>query len=194
MSNVDSSLIDSAIIYATEKHKNVERKGNGIPYIIHPLEAMAIVATMTKDHELIAAAALHDLIEDTDVTYVDIEKRFGKRIADIVANESQNMLPGYKENESWIETKKRALEHLKASSLDCKIIALGDKLSNIRAMYHDYKDLGDKFWSRFRESDPRLHKWRYNELTKCFKGLEDTYAYMEFKKLVELTFMGIEDL
>ena len=86
--NLDTELVDRAIIYATYGHKNTRRKGNNIPYILHPLEAMGIVASITDDQELIAAAALHDLIEDTDITYDDIKNEFGKRIADIVLNES----------------------------------------------------------------------------------------------------------
>ena len=64
----DSSLLDKAIVFASNAHKNTERKGKGFPYIAHPLEAMSIVASMTNDQELLAAACLHDVIEDTDIT------------------------------------------------------------------------------------------------------------------------------
>ncbi|MBR0274962.1 MAG: hypothetical protein IJQ76_01960, partial [Prevotella sp.] len=56
---LDSSLLDKAITLAVEAHKNTERRGKGFPYIVHPMEAMSIVATMTNDQELLAAAALH---------------------------------------------------------------------------------------------------------------------------------------
>ncbi|MBO5542372.1 MAG: HD domain-containing protein, partial [Acholeplasmatales bacterium] len=61
----NTALVDKAINYAVLHHKDVFRKGKNVPYILHPLEAMSIVASITDDHELMAAAALHDLIEDT---------------------------------------------------------------------------------------------------------------------------------
>ena len=60
--HIDSSLLDRAIIFAVNAHQGVERKGKGFPYIVHPMEAMSIVATMTNDQELLAAAVLHDVI------------------------------------------------------------------------------------------------------------------------------------
>lgn len=190
MNNIDTTLIDKAIMYATNNHHNVLRKGKKIPYILHPLEAMAIVSTLTDDYEIIAAAALHDLIEDTTVKYEDIKREFGKRIADIVINESDNALEGYA-TMTWKEKKQKAFEKLKASPIECKMVALGDKLSNIRAIYYDYKAVGNKLWERFNVQDPKLHKWRYIELTKCFVELKDTEAYKEFNRLVKEMFDGI---
>jgi (p)ppGpp synthase/HD superfamily hydrolase len=189
--DLDTSLVDKAIIYAVTHHKNTRRKGKNIPYILHPLEAMGIVATITDDQELIAAAALHDLIEDTDVTYDDIYNEFGKRIADIVLSESNNAIDNY-EDLSWHEIREKTMEKLKKASIDSKIVALGDKLSNMRAIYTDHKILGEKLWLRFNEKNPKEHKWRYVELTKCFDELQDTNAYKEFRNLVSKVFDGIE--
>ena len=70
---IDSSLLDKAIVFAARAHKDTERRGKGFPYIAHPLEAMAIVATITNDQELLAAACLHDVLEDTNVTYDELK-------------------------------------------------------------------------------------------------------------------------
>lgn len=76
---IDTELLDRAIIFAVEAHHNTERRGKGFPYIVHPMEAVEIVSTITGDQELLAAAALHDTIEDTSVTYEQICERFGQR-------------------------------------------------------------------------------------------------------------------
>ena len=81
---LDSDLLDRAIIFAVNAHHNTERRGKGFPYIVHPMEAVAIVATITPDQELLAAAALHDTIEDTDVTVEQIREAFGDRVAELV--------------------------------------------------------------------------------------------------------------
>ncbi|MCQ2120034.1 MAG: HD domain-containing protein, partial [Bacteroidales bacterium] len=65
---LDTSLLDKAILFATRAHSGTERRGKGFPYIVHPMEAVEIAATMTSDQELLAAAILHDTVEDTDVT------------------------------------------------------------------------------------------------------------------------------
>ena len=71
---IDSCLLDHAILFAVHAHANVARKGKGFPYIVHPLEAMTIVATITSDQELLAASVLHDTIEDTDTTFDGLPK------------------------------------------------------------------------------------------------------------------------
>ena len=73
--NVDMALIDRAVDYAREKHKDQKRK-DGSPYIIHPLAVAEIVAEIGLDTDAILGALLHDCIEDTDSTYDDIARVF----------------------------------------------------------------------------------------------------------------------
>lgn len=185
---VDSSLLDRAITFASKAHQNVERKGKGLPYIAHPLEAMSIVATMTNDQELLAAACLHDVIEDTDITYEDIKEEFGKRVADIVLAESDTVIPNMSEAESWEQRKQLAIDHLASAPRDVQMVALGDKLSNMRAIYRDYRAIGDELWYRFHVTDPSLHAWHYRGLAKALSPLKKTDAYQEFIFLIGETF------
>lgn len=52
---IDSSLLDKALHFAIDAHANIERRGKGFPYIVHPMEAVSIVASITSDQELLAA-------------------------------------------------------------------------------------------------------------------------------------------
>ena len=79
---VDMTLIDRAVEYAQEKHKNQKRK-DGSPYIIHPLAVAEIVAEMGLDMDAILGALLHDCIEDTDASFDDIAKHFGTTCAEL---------------------------------------------------------------------------------------------------------------
>lgn len=83
-------VLDHAIAFATKAHEGQFRKGTQIPYILHPMEAAAIVGTMTTDDEIIAGAALHDVVEDTDTTLEDVVRLFGERVGSLVASESEN--------------------------------------------------------------------------------------------------------
>lgn len=185
--HIDTSLLDRAITFAVKAHQGMERKGKGFPYIVHPMEAVCIVATITNDQELLAAAALHDVIEDTDTTADDLKKEFGERVAMLVEAESDDKTGGSKA-ETWHQRKQDTLDRLRNADLDIKIVALGDKLSNMRAIAHDYAVLGDELWNRFTVKDPAEHAWRYHALAEALNDLSDTDAYKEFHTLVNKTF------
>ena len=180
--------MDRAIVFAVKAHHNTERRGKGFPYIIHPLEAVEIVATMTTDQELLAAAALHDTIEDTDVTVEQIRARFGDRIAELVHSESDQFTEGVSEEDSWHDRKQAAIDRLAAASHDAKIVALGDKLSNMRAIWRDYQVKGDALWSIFHVKDKASHEWHYRGLAASLSELSDTFAYREFVRLIDEVF------
>jgi len=185
--HIDSSLLDRAIIFAVNAHQGVERKGKGFPYIVHPMEAMSIVATMTNDQELLAAAVLHDVIEDTDTTVDELLQEFGERVALLVEAESDIKMEG-PAAVTWHQRKQIALDKLTVASRDVKIVALGDKLSNMRAIACDYAKMGDELWNRFTVKDKAEHAWRYRGLVQALSDLSGIKAYEEFRMLVEKVF------
>ena len=185
---LDTNLLDSAIIFAVRAHAGTERRGKGYPYIVHPMEAVEIVATMTPDQELLAAAALHDTVEDTDVTVEQIRAEFGERIAALVAAESDEMPAGVSEEESWHARKQAAIDRLKRARHDAKMVALGDKLSNMRAIARDYAVKGDALWNIFHVKDRKEHEWHYRGLADALRELEGTFAFQEFEQLINQVF------
>ena len=185
---LDTDLLDRAIMFAVRAHAGTERRGKGFPYIVHPMEAMEIVATMTSDQELLAAAALHDTVEDTDVTVEQIRAEFGDRIASLVASESDTFEQGVSEEDSWHARKQAAIDRLSSAPHDAKIVALGDKLSNMRAIARDYAMQGDKLWNLFHAKDPKDHEWHYRGLADALRELHDTFAYKEFEQLINQVF------
>ena len=185
---LDSDLLDRAIKFAVDAHHNTERRGKGFPYIVHPLEAVEIVATITPDQELLAAAALHDTIEDTDVTVEQIRAAFGDRIAELVHAESDQFTEGVSEEDSWHARKQAAIDRLAAAAHDAKIVAMGDKLSNMRAIWRDYQIKGDALWSIFHVKDKASHEWHYRGLAASLSELSDTFAYKEFVRLMDEVF------
>ena len=185
---LDTTLFDKAVLFAVRAHAGTERRGKGFPYIIHPMEAAEIVATITPDPELLAAAILHDTVEDTSVTVEDIRREFGDRIASLVAAESDIELAGQSEEESWHARKQAAIDRLAASSHDAKIVAMGDKLSNMRAISRDYAVIGDKLWNIFHVKEKSEHAWHYRGLAASLSELSDTFAYQEFKELISKVF------
>ncbi|MBO4499978.1 MAG: bifunctional (p)ppGpp synthetase/guanosine-3',5'-bis(diphosphate) 3'-pyrophosphohydrolase [Bacteroidaceae bacterium] len=186
---LDTSLVDKAIKFAVDAHHDTERRGKGFPYVIHVLEAMEIVSTITNDPEMLAAAALHDTVEDTDVTIDMIRSEFGERIANLVETESDTIIEGVSEQDSWHERKKAAIIRLRNTSHDGKIVALGDKLSNMRAIARDYRRQGDNLWILFHAPNGKPdHEWHYRGLADALSELSDTDAYVEFTQHIDFVF------
>ena len=143
---------------------------------------------MTTDQEVLAAAALHDTVEDTDVTIEDLRLEFGDRIASLVAQESEERHEGMNDEESWHNRKRISIERLAKAPHDAKIVALADKLSNIRAIARDYAVKGDELWNIFHAKDPKDHEWHYRGLAASLSELHDTFAYQEFVRLIDEVF------
>ena len=186
---LNTDVLDRAIVFAVRAHAGTERRGKGFPYIVHPMEAVAIVATMTPDQELLAAA-LHDTVEDTDVTVEQIRAEFGDRIAALVATESDIVVQGVSAEESWHIRKQDTINRLANASHETKIVALGDKLSNMRAIARDYAMQGDALWNLFRIKDSKAHEWLYRGLDDALSELHDTFAYKEFEQLINQVFVN----
>ena len=80
------------------------------------------------------------------------------------------------------------MEELRQSNRDVKIVALGDKLSNMRAIARDFARYGDDFWNQFHAKDPQSHAWRFRALVDAMSELKGLEAYEEFANLVECVF------
>ena len=180
---------DRAIMFAAQKHSGAVRKGTKIPYIVHPMEVAAIAATMTDDPEVLAAAVLHDVAEDVGITEGELTERFGERIARLVMSESEDKRGGENKAESWRIRKEETIQHLQnATDINVKIIALSDKLSNMRSIYRDYTSIGESFWLRFNQKDKTQHAWYYSEVAKALSDLSDTFAWQEYSQLIKNVF------
>ena len=182
------NVLDRAIIFATNAHADQFRKGTQIPYILHPMEAAAIVGSMTTDEEVIAGAILHDVVEDTETTVEDVIRMFGERIGSFVASESENKREDLPAESTWKIRKQETLDHLSAATIEVKMITLGDKLSNIRAIYRDYQVIGDELWQRFNQKDKNERYWYYSSIAKCISELSNYPVYKEYQELLEKTF------
>ena len=142
---LDTHFFDKAVAFAIQAHSGTERRGKAYPYIIHPMEAVSIVATITNDPEMLAATILHDTVEDTDVTIEQIREIFGDRVADLVQHETAPL----DDSLTWREKKTQQIKQLAEAPYDSKVVALGDKLSNMRGIAWDYRKIGDEVWKLF---------------------------------------------
>ena len=184
------TLVSDAMIYATRAHDGALRKGTNLPYIVHPSEVAAIASTLTDDPEILAAALLHDVMEDCNVSEEELAQRFGARVARLVKCETQER--NGDPSETWLVRKRGAVERIAQAGRSVKIIALSDKLSNMRAIHRDYDTHGERLFERFHQHDKALHAWYYRSFAALLKGeLGDTLAWKELCEHIAYVFADI---
>ena len=182
-------LVSEAIAFAVKAHDGMRRKKSQAPYILHPMEAAVIVGSMTDDQNLIAAAVLHDVVEDADITIEEIESRFGKRVRELVQSETEDKRADLPPAETWRIRKEESLEVLKnTEDLDVLMVWLGDKLANMRSIYRDFKVEGVQMWQRFNQTDVSQQAWYYRSIANLTNRLSHTSAWLEYNTLTDLVF------
>jgi (p)ppGpp synthase/HD superfamily hydrolase len=151
-----SNLVAEAYRLASDAHEGQLRKDNGSPYITHPVTVAELLHDAGFDDEVIAAALLHDVVEDTEMGPDEIAERFGDRVAEVVEALSED--EGIQDYE---ERKREHREQVEESGRDAIAIYIADKLSNLRDMRRIYAEEGETIASRFKAPlDVRVRLWR----------------------------------
>ncbi len=177
-----TSRVEEALLYASKKHYGVYRKGTRIPYIVHPAEVQSIVFLVAPENErALVAAALHDTVEDSDETVEHLRTIFGD-VADIVAEESED------KSKTWQERKQATIDFLRSdvASNEARLVALGDKLSNSRAMKDDLEKEGILMWNKFNEKDPIKQKQYYQGVLDALNCFDHTEEWQELRSIIHL--------
>tara|TARA_A100001011_G_scaffold190895_1_gene199565 strand:- start:4442 stop:6607 length:2166 start_codon:yes stop_codon:yes gene_type:complete len=136
----DQTYINRAFQYAYDGHNGQNRK-SGEPYITHPLHVAIYLCELNFDKETIAAALLHDLVEDTEISYDDLKKEFGEEVADIVDGVTKLDKIKYSTNEEAKADAIRKMVIAMSKDIRVLILKLADRLHNIQTIeYHqDWK-------------------------------------------------------
>ncbi len=189
------NMLEEAIVYATIMHQGEVRKFSGIPAILHPIEVAQILSTMTDDQEVITAGILHDIVEDTDGTLAESENRFGKRVAKIVASESEEKYPGEDKRATWRKRKEGSLRMLRNSDdIGVRQLWLADKLANMRSLAGIYSEMGDEMWQSLNQGDPAQQLWYYKSVAEIVElQLNRTGAFKEYIKHLNFIWPGTFD-
>ena len=132
---VDMALIDQAVEYARDKHKDQRRK-DGSPYIIHPLAVAEIVAEMGLDVDAILGALLHDCIEDTDASFDEISRLFGATCAELVEGVTKLTRANFSSSEEAQMENLRKMFMAMSKDIRVVLIKIADRLHNMRTMQY----------------------------------------------------------
>jgi len=134
---LSEGIIKRAAKFAADAHKDQRRKYTGESYIVHPVQVASLVAAVVDDPRVVAAALLHDTVEDTPVSDADIRRLFGNRVADMVAEVTDVSRP-----QDGNRKTRKALDrdHLARASAEAQTIKLADLIDNSDSILaHDLK-------------------------------------------------------
>lgn len=130
-------LVNKALEFATKAHEGQVRKYTGEAYINHPIEVMNIVKTVAHSETMLAAALLHDCVEDCDVRLAEIFDLFGSRVAAHVDDLTDESNP---EDGNRATRKEIDRNHTEVGLADSKTIKLADLISNSRSIVEHDKE------------------------------------------------------
>jgi GTP pyrophosphokinase len=199
MPDIDMAVVDQAVMYASEKHKEQKRK-DGSPYIIHPLAVAEIVVEMGLDIDAILGALLHDCIEDTDASFDEIAKKFGRVTAELVEGVTKLTRANFSSSEEQQMENLRKMFMAMSKDIRVVLIKIADRLHNMRTMQYQSPA---KQISKCRETmdiyAPLAHrlgmqkmKWELEDIALRYldpAGYNDILAYQKAHKEQDEAFM-----
>ena len=158
---------ESALLYATQLHRYQERKGSGVPYVMHLLAVASIVGENGGTEDEVIAALLHDAPEDMggEERLEDIRRRYGGTVAEIV----EGCTDTYEDPKpAWRPRKERYVTHVAEAPRSVRLVSAADKLHNARSILADLRAIGEGLWGRFTGGKAGT-LWYYRALVDAYK-------------------------
>lgn len=179
--------IDRALAVAARCHAGQTRKDQPTPYIAHPVAVAMIVSDFTEDSDVVAAALLHDVLEDVPPSVYsaeDMTAEFGERVTEMVRGVSEEKTAG-EETPPWRVRKEGYLATLADDSRECLLISAADKIHNLRSMVTAHDRVGDAMWDVF-NAGPEEKLWFYRAIADTVaERLGDCAASRELRRAVD---------
>ncbi len=184
MKRGELDLVDYAIYFATKAHTGQRRiSEKDVDMIFHPFTVGMMLQMAGANINCVVAGILHDVVEDTKYSLKNVEIEFGKDIAKIVEEVSEDKsLP-------WKERKIKAIDKIKIASREGKLVECADKINNLETLYNLYKEQGESVWKNFNKPKEE-QKWYYTNMYKAvlMNTNEEEILFERYKKILEKLF------
>lgn len=173
--------LEKAIYFATKAHQGQKRKNDDIDVIFHPFSVGIMIKDIGLPNDYVIISILHDIIEDTEHTYNDIENYFGAFIANGVLKLSEN-----KKIKKWLERKEEFLNRLKQEEdINILLIECADKLHNLLSDYDLDRKTRENSYSNLEEQ-----RWFYLSLKDILEDkIKDSILFKRYKEICNNYFL-----
>jgi (p)ppGpp synthase/HD superfamily hydrolase len=139
----EQGLVERAARLAARAHRLQERKADGSPYIVHPFMVAMALTRHGFPQPVIAAALVHDVLEDTDVPARELEARLGREVLDLVQAVTNEELP------DWHEKKRRYIARVAGAPEGARAVAAADKIHNLQSLLAAWREQGPEVYRKF---------------------------------------------
>jgi (p)ppGpp synthase/HD superfamily hydrolase len=169
LSTLYSPLVEKAFRVAADAHRNQTRKSSDLPYFQHPASVALILARCGFDDDhLLAAAVLHDTVEDTDCTLESLTADFPDSVVKLVQECSEAKTDAAGAKIPWRVRKETHIAVVREASPSARAIVLADKLHNLGSMVFDL-ERGEELWSRFNATSEDVI-WYHRKIVAAANG------------------------
>ncbi|MDD5026535.1 MAG: HD domain-containing protein [Candidatus Peribacteraceae bacterium] len=166
-------------------HGPMRRKGDGKPYLVHPIAVLSLLVKWEANEDTCIAGLLHDVIEDAGEDQKrteyrkEILEKFGKNILEVVegVTEQDKSLP-------WKKRKDLYLEHMKIASRESLLVSCADRTHNVQSLIESYVLKGEKIWSHF-NAPKQEQMWFLGEVLRTLEERLDNRYIEELRANVE---------
>lgn len=165
--NANISIVRRALRIAVVAHEGQTRKGDGSPLIIHPVSVGLKLVEHNFSEKVIAAAFVHDVLEDTDFSAELLRAELGDEVFAIVKAVTND------DSLIWEEKKKKYIETVRTGPEGSKAVSVADKIDNLESLMRAYREQGPDVWKKFNRG--REQKIWFEE--EVLKMLKDTWEH-----------------
>ena len=172
------TLIEEAAKIMLAAHQDQKRKTDGSPYIVHPTAVATKLSDLDFDDAVVAAALVHDVLEDTDFPEEKLREKLGDEVWTIVKALSEDQAL------EWEERKQAYIDTIAKSSVKIKAVSIVDKIHNLECLIAGHAQMGPSIWGKFNRGKEKK-MWFEKELLKVFKKTWSHDLVDEYEKLIE---------
>lgn len=171
-------IVEKALRIMLTAHGQQVRKTDGSPYIIHPMMVAKKLAGLNFSDETIAAAFVHDVLEDTDYSEKKLRQELGDKVIDIILPLTED------KSLEWEDRKQKYIQAVKNASVETKAVSIADKIHNLESIIATHQEMGDKIWTKFnRGKDKKL--WFEKAMLQAFRESWNHPLIAEYEKLIK---------
>lgn len=175
-------IVKQALLRAMDLHSGQSRKDGTTPYVVHPIQAAMIIARAGSDDATIAAALLHDTVEDTPYTFEELFEEFGESITEMVRACSED-----KRIADWDERKNELFARLEQASIGAKLVKAADVMANMLDLKTALVRTNGDFWKKF-HATPEQKIVYFQGVFERTKDILPSHMRQEYEKaLMALT-------
>ncbi|WP_339733062.1 HD domain-containing protein [uncultured Gimesia sp.] len=164
MEPLHSPVFEHAVRLAAVAHKSQKRKSSGVPYIAHPMSVcLILIKAGFHEESILAAAVLHDVVEDTELTIEELAELFSADVVQYVKEMTEEKETREGKKRSWRDRKQDHIQVMQGATLGARAIELADKLHNLEAMLFDLQiENKEEFWGHFGASPEAIVQYYHS--------------------------------